>query len=127
MIPVSEQRFGALLEATPNAPIIMRCDGTIDLANTHAERMFGYGRHQMLDLPVEKLIPERFRARHIALRHQFELRITSRPMGSGRTDLLGVRADGNPPILKRPESRGYAAKASFCFSVIPPMVMLGRS
>ena len=32
-----------------------------------------------------------------------------------------------PPFLKRAESRGYAAMASFCLGVIPPMAMLGRS
>jgi hypothetical protein len=32
-----------------------------------------------------------------------------------------------PPFLKRPESRGYAAKANFCFGVMPPRAMLGRS
>lgn len=95
MIRVTERRFGALLEAAPDATIIMRSDGTIDLANAHAERMFGYGRHKMLNLPVEKLIPERFHARHIAQRHQFAIRPANRPMGSGRTDLLGMRADGS--------------------------------
>lgn len=94
MMRVTERRFGALLEAAPDATIIMRSDGTIDLVNAHAERMFGYARHSMLGLPVERLIPARFRERHIAQRHQFALHPASRPMGSGRTDLLGVRADG---------------------------------
>lgn len=95
MMRVSEQRFGALLEAAPDATIIMRRNGTIDLANAHAERIFGYGRHQMLGLSVESLVPERLRERHIAQRRQFEMDPTTRPMGSGRTDLLGVRADGS--------------------------------
>ena len=95
MVRVTEQRFGGLLEATPDATIIIRSNGTIDLANAHAERMFGFGRHQMLGLPVENLIPERFRRRHVAQREHFASRPTTRPMGSGRTDLLGVRADGS--------------------------------
>jgi hypothetical protein len=32
-----------------------------------------------------------------------------------------------PPFLERAKSRGYAAKASFCFGVLPPSAMLGRS
>lgn len=32
-----------------------------------------------------------------------------------------------PPFLKRPEGRGYAAKANFCFGVMPPSAILGRS
>ena len=32
-----------------------------------------------------------------------------------------------PPFLDRAKSRGQAAKASFCFGVMPPSAMLGRS
>jgi putative intracellular protease/amidase len=32
-----------------------------------------------------------------------------------------------PPFLMRAMSRGYAASASFCFGVMPPMPVLGRS
>lgn len=90
----SEQRFGALLEAAPDATIIMRSDGFIELANAHAERMFGYGRHEMNGLLVEKLMPARFHARHVAQRNQFALRPAARPMGTGKTSLLGMRKDG---------------------------------
>jgi diguanylate cyclase (GGDEF)-like protein/PAS domain S-box-containing protein len=91
---VSEQRFGPLLEAAPDATIIIRGDGTIDLANAHAERMFGYARHALIGHQVEMLIPQRFHARHVAQRHQFLLRPAQRPMGGGNTRLLGLRADG---------------------------------
>lgn len=91
---LSERRFGALLEAAPDAMIVVRADGVIDLANAHAERMFHYGRHQLTGVPVEMLLPERFRPNHLAHRLQFLQRSIARPMGSGRTDLLGLRADG---------------------------------
>jgi len=94
MARLAEKRFGPLLEAAPDATIIMRRDGTIDLANTHAERMFGYERHAMVGRPVEILIPQRFHAKHVAQRHQFGVRPSKRPMGSGKTQLLGLRADG---------------------------------
>ncbi|WP_420472643.1 PAS domain S-box protein [Noviherbaspirillum sp. ST9] len=95
LLRANEQRFGALLDAAPDATLLMRSDGTIDMANATAERLFGYGRQQMIGIPVEKLIPQRFHARHIAQRHQFALRPAARSMGSGRTDLLGLRADGS--------------------------------
>lgn len=91
---LSERRFGALLEAAPDATLIIRSDGLIDLANAHAERMFGYGRHQLTGLPVEKLLPERFRKSHLAHRQQFARHPAARPMGQGRGDLWGLRADG---------------------------------
>lgn len=94
MVRVSEKRFGPLLEVAPDATIIVRKDGRIDVANALVERMFGYARHQMLGMPVEMLVPERFRARHVAQRNTFALQPTSRPMGGGKSKLLGVRADG---------------------------------
>lgn len=92
---VTEQRFGPLLEVAPDATIIMRSDGTIDLANANAERMFGYERHALVGRPIEVLIPSRFHARHVAQRHQFALRPAQRPMGGGKTQLLGLRANGS--------------------------------
>jgi protein-histidine pros-kinase len=38
--------------------------GRIVLANTQAEKMFGYGREELVGEPVEKLMPERFRKGH---------------------------------------------------------------
>ncbi|HEY0844003.1 MAG TPA: PAS domain S-box protein [Noviherbaspirillum sp.] len=90
----SERRFGALLEAAPDAMIIVRPDGIIDLANAHAERLFRYGRHQLTGLAVEQLLPERFRAGHIAHRKQFLLEAATRPMGRGHGGLWGLRSDG---------------------------------
>lgn len=91
---LSDHRFGALLEAAPDATIIIRPDGVIDSANEHAGRMFGYSRLQLLGMPVEKLLPERFRRQHVAHRQGFAKNPATRPMGSGRADLWGLRADG---------------------------------
>jgi diguanylate cyclase (GGDEF)-like protein/PAS domain S-box-containing protein len=95
MLRLSEQRFGALLEAAPDAMIIIRSDGVIDLANTHAERLFHYGRHQLTGLSVEMLLPERFRLNHVMQRQQFNEQPSTRPMGKGRVNLLGLRFDGS--------------------------------
>jgi diguanylate cyclase (GGDEF)-like protein/PAS domain S-box-containing protein len=94
MARVTERRFGPLLEVAPDATIIMRSNGIIDVANLQAERMFGYERHQMLGVPVEDLIPERYRARHVAQRNGFFLRPSTRPMGAGKAKLMGLRANG---------------------------------
>ncbi|RZI40215.1 EAL domain-containing protein [Herbaspirillum sp. HC18] len=94
LLIASERRFDALLEAAPDATIIVRTDGTIDAANAHVEQMFGYGPGQMRGMPVEKLIPARFNARHTAHRHRYTLRPAARPMGSGKSSLRGLRADG---------------------------------
>lgn len=48
-------------------------------------------------------------------------------VGEGEEILIAKAGKVIPPFLKRSESRDYAAKASFCFGVMPPMAMLGRS
>jgi diguanylate cyclase (GGDEF)-like protein/PAS domain S-box-containing protein len=78
----------------PDAMLIVRADGVIDLANAQAARMFHYELKQLIGLPVESLLPERFRGKHIGHRRQFISDAIARPMGSGRTDLLGLRSDG---------------------------------
>lgn len=92
---VSERRFGAILDAMPDATIIMRSDGVIDLTNVHAEQLFGYSRRDMQGARIEMLIPERFRVQHIAHRNRFSYKPAARPMGSGKDGLLGLRQDGS--------------------------------
>ena len=52
--------------------------------------------------------------------------ITDRELKATFQDIIGV-APVIPPFLESAKSRGYAAKASFCFGVMPPSAMLGRS
>lgn len=68
-------------------------DGRIELMNPQAERMFGYNHEEVASQPLEILMPERFRHRHVGQRRDFMTDMTSRLMGSGR-DLYGLRKDG---------------------------------
>src|SRR5205085_2137745 len=81
------------LEAAPNAMLIVDERGRVTLANTQAERLFGYDRAELLGQPVENLIPERYRSAHPDLRAGFFGHPANRPMGAGR-DLYGLRKDG---------------------------------
>jgi PAS domain S-box-containing protein len=85
--------FHKLVDAAPDGMIVCDAHGKILLVNAQAERMFGYGRHEMIGHAIEMLIPERARPRH----HQHVAAFTSsprlRPMGSG-LDLSGRRKDG---------------------------------
>ena len=58
----SESKFRALLEAAPDAIVLVDGDGRIQLVNVQTERLFGYARHELLGQPVEILVPARFRA-----------------------------------------------------------------
>ena len=90
----SEQRFRLVVEAAPNAMVMIDPAGKIVMVNTQAERVFGYSRAELVGQPVEMLVPERFRGHHPELRKTFFADPRPRPMGAGR-DLYGLRKDGS--------------------------------
>ena len=91
---VGERRFRLVVEAAPNAMVLIDPAGRIVMVNTQAERVFGYSRAELVGQPVEMLVPERFRSHHPELRKTFFTDPRSRPMGAGR-DLHGLRKDGS--------------------------------
>jgi PAS domain S-box-containing protein len=104
-------RFGELLEAVPDAMVIVDRQGRIVQVNGHLERLFGYPRPELLGEPIEVLVPERFRERHLGFRNAYLAEPRVRPMGAG-LELFGRRKDGkNFPVeislspLEAPEGR----------------------
>jgi PAS domain S-box-containing protein len=89
----AEERFRGLLEAAPDAMVIVDDSGTIRLVNAQTEALFGYDRAELLGRPVELLIPYRFRAQHSRNRGGYAANRQVRPMGAG-LDLQGLRKDG---------------------------------
>jgi PAS domain S-box-containing protein len=90
----SERRFRLVVEAAPNAMVMVDRAGKIVMVNTEAERLFGYSRAELLRQPVEMLLPARFRGHHPGLRATFFADPRPRPMGAGR-DLYGLKKDGS--------------------------------
>jgi PAS domain S-box-containing protein len=90
----SEERFRQVVEAAPNAMVMINQKGLIEMVNPQAERVFGYDRQELLGQPIEVLVPERFRRAHPGLRGSFFANPVSRPMGIGR-DLYGLKKDGS--------------------------------
>jgi PAS domain S-box-containing protein len=86
--------FRQLIDAAPDAMVVMGEDGTIELVNIQAEALFGYARNELLGQPIEVLVPERFREAHVGHRSKFVASPKSRPMGSG-LELFGRRKDGS--------------------------------
>ncbi|MFF2149136.1 PAS domain S-box protein [Kitasatospora sp. NPDC058190] len=89
----AEQRFRALLEAAPDAMVIVDDTGTITLVNAQTEALFGYRRDELLGHPVELLVPHRFRTHHAHHRDAYAANRQVRPMGAG-LELHGLRKDG---------------------------------
>lgn len=83
-----------LLDAAPDAIVVVDVDGTIVLINRQTELLFGFERDALLGQPVEMLVPVRFREGHPAHRQQFFNSAQFRPMGAG-LELYGRRADGS--------------------------------
>ncbi|GAA3780119.1 hypothetical protein GCM10023083_15540 [Streptomyces phyllanthi] len=90
----AEERFRGLLEAAPDAMVIVDDTGTIRLVNAQTETLFGYQRDELLGRPVEILIPSRFHAHHTRHRDGYATTRQVRPMGAG-LELHGLRKDGS--------------------------------
>jgi protein-histidine pros-kinase len=89
----AEQKFRGLLESAPDAVVIVDPDGRMVIVNSQAERLFGYGRDDMLGRKVELLVPSRYRERHPGFRDGFFRDPHARSMGAG-LELYGLRSDG---------------------------------
>ncbi|MGW1588648.1 SpoIIE family protein phosphatase [Streptomyces sp. NPDC002386] len=89
----AEERFRGLLEAAPDAMVIVDDKGLIRLVNAQTEALFGYGREELLGHPVELLVPGRFHGHHTEHRDAYTHNQQVRPMGAG-LDLYGLRKDG---------------------------------
>jgi PAS domain S-box-containing protein len=90
----AERRFRHVLEAAPDAVVVIDKDGRMILVNTQMEKLFGYKREELLGQQIEMLVPDRFRQRHPGHRKNFFAGAHARPMGAG-LDLCGRRSDGS--------------------------------
>ena len=88
-----EAKYRDLLEYTPDAIVIVNVTGHIILANSQAERLFGYVRHELIGQAVEMLLPDRHRSAHLGLRGSYFAAPRTRNMGASQ-ELYGQRKSG---------------------------------
>jgi len=89
----AEARFRGLIDAAPDALVCVADGGRITLANTQAERLFGYPREELEGQLVDILVPDAERAAHPQRRAGYIADPVPRPMGAGM-QLAGRRRDG---------------------------------
>ncbi len=90
----SEEMLRNLFESAPDTVVVVNQLGQIERVNIQAERVFGYRRQELLNQPVELLLPERFRNRHVRHRASFLAEPHLRPMGAS-LELYARRKDGS--------------------------------
>jgi two-component system, LuxR family, sensor kinase FixL len=89
----AQNLFRLVVEASPNGIVLVDAQGRIVLVNAQAEKLFGYGREELVGQSDELLIPERFRGEHPTLRAGFHAAPSTRAMGA-RLELFAQRKDG---------------------------------
>jgi PAS domain S-box-containing protein len=88
-----EGRYRGLLEAAPDAMVVVNEDGKIVLLNLQAEKQFGYHRDELLGQKVKNIIPDGFAERVIADGTRTASEALAQQIGAG-IELTGRRKDG---------------------------------
>ncbi|MBP6519165.1 PAS domain S-box protein [Shewanella sp.] len=97
----------AVLEAAPEAMLIVDQQGLIVFTNSRCQQLFGFDTGAMLGLQVEQLLPQELGTRHVLERQQFLREGRDRGMANAR-HVRALKADGNEFI------------AEIALSILPP-------
>ncbi len=90
----SESRYRGLMEAAPDAMVVVDQAGAIVLLNLQAEKQFGYRRDELVGQQVKNIIPEGFAERLIADDLRSAADALEQQMGTG-IELIARRKDGS--------------------------------
>jgi two-component system, sensor histidine kinase len=94
MLTLESDLARRVLDAAPDAMIIIDAAGTVRFANRQVSALFGYPRDALIGRSIEILMPERYRHRHVEHRRDYSDNVRVRPMGVG-LELFGRRQDGS--------------------------------
>jgi PAS domain S-box-containing protein len=93
-ISESDAKYRGLLEAAPDAMVVVNQAGEIVLVNVQAERQFGYRRDELVGQRVKSIIPEGFAERLVADATRSTAEALAQQIGMG-IELSGRRKDGS--------------------------------
>src|SRR5271155_5271335 len=89
-----EGRYRGLLEAAPDAMVVVNAGGEIVLLNLQAEKQFGYPRDELLGQKVKNIIPEGFAERIISDSTRTAAEALAQQIGTG-IELVARRKNGS--------------------------------
>ncbi len=89
-----EAKYRGLLEAAPDAMVVVNSSGEIALLNVQAEKQFGYRRDELLGQKVKNIIPDGFAERLVADGTRTAAEALAQQIGTG-IELIGRRKDGS--------------------------------
>jgi PAS domain S-box-containing protein len=89
-----EGRYRGLLEAAPDAMVVVNQGGEIVLLNVQAEKQFGYSRDELVGQKVKNIIPEGFAERLIADGTRSAAEALAQQIGTG-IELIARRKNGS--------------------------------
>jgi PAS domain S-box-containing protein len=90
----TEAKYRGLLEAAPDAMVVVNAAGEIVLLNLQAEKQLGYHRDELVGQPVKNIIPEGFAERLIADGTRTAADALAQQIGTG-IELIARRKDGS--------------------------------
>jgi PAS domain S-box-containing protein len=90
---LTNEAFREFFQSMSEGIIMVDSRGTIVVGNPVAEQLFGYGTNELTNVPMENLLPTRYRMDHVNFRKAFNANPFPRRMGAGR-DLMALRKDG---------------------------------
>lgn len=90
----SEEMLQGLFDFAPDTVVVVNGQGTIIRVNAQVQQMFGYKPSELMNQPIEVLVPDRLRLEHAQHREHYVAEPHTRPMGAG-LELFGKRKDGS--------------------------------
>ena len=113
-LQASGERFRAVVEAAPNAMLLVDARGQISLANAQAESLFGLSRDVLVGSSVERLVPERAARVARGLSPRLRRRVATACHG------LGPRHARAAQRRQRGAGRGLSDADAWCRAVDGP-------
>ena len=92
---ISSVSASVLMDSVPDAMFVVDERGLVVHTNTQVERLFGFTREELVGGSIERVVPERLRGAHAAMRAQYAAAPRARAMGGERRPLVGCRRDGS--------------------------------